>query len=72
MKRYQLKPGQESFQVVSGPFARRRYEVGTVYGEDQIPKNELGRFKEIKDKPAPATENASEVSAKPAKGGSTK
>lgn len=39
---YRLKPTEENFQVVDGPFAGRRYVAGTVYGE--VPPGEEARF----------------------------
>ncbi len=49
MKQYRLKKGQESFQVVDGPLAGRKYLKGQVYGE--IPPGEKGRFEEVRPKP---------------------
>ena len=42
---YRLKKGQESFQVVDGKFAGRRYERGREY--DEIPPEESRRFEKI-------------------------
>ena len=42
---YQLKTGQESFEVVDGEFAGRKYIKGKVY--DKIPPNEKKKFKTV-------------------------
>ena len=56
MANYQLKPGQEAFQVVDGPFEGRQYRPGVTYAEAEIPPREEKRFEEIPaaDSPAPA------------------
>lgn len=56
MKQYRLKKGQESFQVVDGPLAGRKFLKGQVYAE--IPPGEKGRFEEIRPKPFPVSETA--------------
>lgn len=56
--RYQLKPGQESFEVVDGPMAGRRFVAGKRYAE--IPPLEAGRFEKIKQA-APAKAKAKET-----------
>ena len=45
MTQYKLKPGQERFQVVDGPYENRQYEPGMVYPD--IPPEEAGRFDEV-------------------------
>jgi hypothetical protein len=47
--RYQLKPGQESFEVVDGSFAGKKYEKGNLY--DVIPDHEARRFEAVKPPP---------------------
>ena len=42
---YQLKKGQESFDVVDGEFAGRKYVKGKVY--DAVPPNEKHKFEKI-------------------------
>jgi hypothetical protein len=42
---YRLKKGQESFTPVEGPFAKRTFAPGQLYGE--IPPGEARRFEEI-------------------------
>lgn len=57
---YQLKPGQEAFEVVDGPMAGRCFAPGKIY--NQIPKSEARRFAKV-------TETEPEASAaKPARG----
>jgi hypothetical protein len=46
MAEYRLKTGEEAFQVVDGPFRRRRYEPGNIYNE--IPPEEASRFEEVR------------------------
>ena len=41
---YRLKPGIESFQVVDGPMAGRKFKKGVEYRADQIPSHEMGKF----------------------------
>ena len=43
---YKLKKGIESFQVVDGPFAGRKFEKGKEYAE--IPPDEAAKFEKIK------------------------
>jgi len=59
---YKLKPGIESFQVVDGTFARRKFRKGFFYAE--IPPEEARKFEEVADEAAPpktksATKNRS-------------
>lgn len=52
--KYRLKPGQESFQVVDGPYAGKTFERGKVYTD--IPPEEKSRFEKMPvetQKPAP-------------------
>ena len=44
--KYRLKPNVESFQVVDGPFAGRKFVKGKVYEAWQISAGELGKFEE--------------------------
>lgn len=44
MAEYILKPGQETFQVVDGPYENRQYLPGVVYAD--IPPGEEARFEE--------------------------
>lgn len=53
MKTYTLKPGQESIEIVDGPFAGRQYEKGRVYAENDIPESERHRFAGIADAQLP-------------------
>lgn len=41
---YRLKKGQEAFQVVDGPFAKRRYRHGVEYADGDIPPQEKKKF----------------------------
>lgn len=54
MTDYRLKPGAESFDVVDGPLAGRRYRKSETYTE--IPPSEKHRFEPVKpaktEKPA--------------------
>ena len=52
-QRYRLKPGRESFQIVDGPFAGRKFERGREYKREEIPPGERARFEEV-IAPAPA------------------
>jgi len=56
-EKYRLKRGQESFQVVDGPLAGRKFERGKEYREDEIPPEEEQRFEAVKP-PAPAAARA--------------
>lgn len=58
MKQYRLKPGQESFEVVDGPYANKKFKKGQVYTD--IPPHELKRFEEVKP-PKPAAKKAKQV-----------
>jgi len=42
---YQLKKGQESFDMVDGEFAGRKYRKGKVY--DAVPPNEKHKFEAV-------------------------
>jgi len=42
MKKWILKPGQESFEVVDGKLAGRKFQSGKIYSE--IPESEEERF----------------------------
>ena len=50
---YRLKKGIENFQVMSGPFAGRKFERGKQYAE--IPPEESRKFEKIR-KPKPKKE----------------
>lgn len=50
MSSYQLKKGQESFQIVDGPNAGRKFERGRKYKESQIPAEVNERFEKIEVK----------------------
>ncbi len=43
---YKLKANVESFEVVDGPFAGRKYVSGEIY--EEIPAAEKGRFEPVK------------------------
>jgi len=43
---YRLKDGVESFRVVDGPFAGRKFLKGKEYAE--VPIGEMGKFEEIR------------------------
>jgi len=45
--KYKLKPGVESFEVVDGPFAGKKFLRGKVY--EKIPREEKGKFEEVRD-----------------------
>lgn len=55
---YQLKPGQESFEVVDGPDAGKKYDKGTLY--DVIPTHETHRFVIVLPDPTPETTTSDE------------
>ncbi|WP_035238149.1 hypothetical protein [Desulfobacter vibrioformis] len=44
---YKLKSNQPAFQVMSGPFARQRFEHGASY--PQVPDRYRNRFEEIRE-----------------------
>jgi len=48
---YRLKKGQEAFQAVDGPFAKRRYTQGVEYAD--IPPQEKHKFEMPKEKKMP-------------------
>ena len=50
---YQLKKGVESFEVVDGPYAGRKYMRGKIYTD--IPPQEKRKFEEVKKPPAPSS-----------------
>jgi hypothetical protein len=51
---YILKPGQEAFEVVDGPFAGNLYQKGVRY--DAVPEQDASRFDKVRvDVPAAAT-----------------
>lgn len=64
MAEYQLKPGQERFRMVDGPFANREYVPGCIYTE--IPPEEAGRFAEIIPADLPAPPAGKSTKSKPA------
>ena len=43
---YKLKPGVESFEVVDGPFAGKKFLRGKVY--EKIPPEEKKKFEQVK------------------------
>ena len=45
MPEYILKPGQERFQVVDGPFENRSFLPGVIYSE--IPPEEAHKFDDV-------------------------
>ena len=60
---YRLKKGQEAFTPVEGPFARRKFIPGQLYGE--IPPGTAGKFEatvtvkaEVKAAPGVAVKTA--------------
>ena len=50
---YKLKPGQENFEMVDGPYAKRMYEKGCAYSVTDIPETEIHRFSEINETQLP-------------------
>jgi len=58
--KYQLKKGQESFEVVDGEFAGRKYVRGKTY--DKIPPAEAKKFEKIEDSGQSATQTADKKS----------
>lgn len=46
ISKYRLKKGQDSIEIVDGPFAKRVFIRDRVYTE--IPDNEAHRFEEVK------------------------
>lgn len=52
MADYKLKPGQEQFQVVDGPYEGRRYQPDMVYQD--IPPEEAHRFDLVETEAATA------------------
>ena len=52
---WQLKPGQETFVVMSGSFEGRTYMRGVVYTE--IPDGYRDRFKDVAAEPRQAQES---------------
>jgi hypothetical protein len=44
---YKLKPGTESFEVVDGPFAGKKFLRGKIYKE--VPPEEKKKFEKIRD-----------------------
>ena len=61
MPTYQLKPGQDDFDVVDGPAAGKTFRRGRTY--DKIPANEKHRFEPVKQAKRPVAPPA----AKPEK-----
>lgn len=53
---YKLKTGVQSFTVVDGEFAGKRYDPGIIYSE--IPPQEKSKFEKIPEDPAPAKSTA--------------
>lgn len=47
---YKLKKNVEAFEVVDGPFARKKYTHGIEY--DEVPPEEAGRFEKSKPRQA--------------------
>jgi len=63
---YRLKRGQENIQIMSGPFAGKKFIRGVEYSE--IPTEEKGRFERVPEPkklqdPRTATEKATEKTA---------
>lgn len=54
---YCLKPGQESFEIVDGPFVGKKFEKGVVY--ETIPEHESSKFIADVTVPAPVIKTAS-------------
>ena len=52
---YQLKRGVESFEVVDGPYAGRKYKRGKAYAD--IPPEEKAKFEKTKE-PAPVDDKS--------------
>lgn len=48
---YRLKPHQESFEVVDGPFAGKKFEKCVMY--DAIPDQDAGKFDVVAPTPEP-------------------
>jgi len=59
---YQLKKGVESFEVVDGKFAGKKYFRGDLYKKDEIPTNEKNKFEKIEVGDQSATQTADKKS----------
>lgn len=57
--KYKLKPGVESFEVVDGAFAGKKYFRGKVY--EKIPPEERGRFEKVEEKQPAVTDKTTET-----------
>ena len=58
---WRLKNGEESFQVVDGPFAGRRFGKGCEY--EEIPEQERRRFERV---PSPGKRSSRKKASAPA------
>ncbi|MBI9092301.1 MAG: hypothetical protein JEZ12_24060 [Desulfobacterium sp.] len=61
---YQLKPNQETFQVIDGPLAGTTYHRGEHYSK--IPDTEKHRFKKVNPPAAPEQSPGKPAAKKPA------
>jgi len=57
---YQLKKGVESFEVVDGEFAGKKYFRGDLYKKEEIPPNEKKKFEKIEETKKQEIENRKE------------
>lgn len=62
-QKYRLKPRQESFEVVDGPFEGRKFEKDKVYTE--IPPQEKHRFERVPERKVRAAPEEKTLKASP-------
>jgi hypothetical protein len=67
MMQFKLKKGVESFEVVDGPYAGRKFVRGKVYTD--IPPEEKKKFDQIKEPAASAVKATEGKAEKKAKNG---
>lgn len=60
---YKLKPGIESFEVVDGPFAGKKFLQGRIY--EDVPPNEKTKFEKVTKKVRGETKKAQAPDLKP-------
>ena len=57
--KYKLKPGVESFEVVDGEFAGKKFFRGKVY--EKIPQEEAKKFEKTRDQKSEVRSQRSEI-----------
>ena len=62
---YKLKPGVESFEVVDGAFAGKKYLRGKVY--EKVPPEEKKKFEQVKAESSKLKAQSSETKKQKAK-----